>query len=351
MKTQIINLIKEKLGVRSLSERMSTQTYKEHDMLLYLTAFGSHLYGTNTENSDADYKGIYRPSLQNLALGKVKKTLSFSTGDDNSKNTAEDIDVELFSLPYWLELLKKGETIALDLLFSFTNKDAVIYKDSYMGSFFNHTDLLVDGDGVKTCAYIRYAKSQSVKYGLKGTRMKALEKAHEFFGPIGTQFEELITDGRLSDYMYNLVSYVNDNDYCSVKNVNGVSFVYLCGKIHQSSITVGEFLDRVETAWKEYGHRAKKAMENEGVDWKAVSHCVRALHQTRELLLYGKITYPLKSAPFILDIKMGKMSWSEVERVIETGLDVIESMAVNFEGVWDQEFVDRTVLKIYDLAK
>jgi predicted nucleotidyltransferase len=30
--------------------------------LLYLTKFGSHLYGTNGPNSDADYKGFYLPS-------------------------------------------------------------------------------------------------------------------------------------------------------------------------------------------------------------------------------------------------------------------------------------------------
>jgi hypothetical protein len=350
----IIDTIKEKLNVGNMSQRMhiwDIWEYKAQDMLLYLTKFGSHLYGTNTENSDTDYKGIYRPSMQNLALDSVKRTLSFSTGDDKSKNTAEDVDVELFSLPYWLELLKKGETIALDLLFSFTNKEAMIYKDPYMGLFFNNINKLVDSDKVKNCAYIRYAKSQSVKYGLKGTRLKAIEKASEYFSPTGCELEDLVNNSRLSDHMHAVVEFVDDSDYCDIKQDDkGLDFLYLCGKMHQSTITVREFLNRVNSAWKEYGHRAKLAMDNEGIDWKAISHCMRAIYQTEELLDSGMITYPLKKASSILRIKRGEVSWPMVEKMIEIGLDAIESMDVKFKGIWDQEFVDQAILKIYDLG-
>ena len=59
--------------------------------------FGSHLYGTDTINSDKDYKGIYLPSKHDVLLNRVNKCYSESTGGNNSKNTSEDVDIEIYS--------------------------------------------------------------------------------------------------------------------------------------------------------------------------------------------------------------------------------------------------------------
>jgi len=40
--------------------------------------FGSHLYGTNTPDSDTDYKGIFLPSREQVFLGKIPKSYSTS---------------------------------------------------------------------------------------------------------------------------------------------------------------------------------------------------------------------------------------------------------------------------------
>lgn len=74
---------------------------------------GSHLYGLNTENSDLDYKGIYLPSLNNYLLQTVQKTIQHSTGSQTSRNTKEDIDSQMFSLNYFIELALRGDTYAI----------------------------------------------------------------------------------------------------------------------------------------------------------------------------------------------------------------------------------------------
>jgi hypothetical protein len=67
--------------------------------------------------------------------------------------------------------------------------------------------------------------------------------------------------------MFDIVQYVDDSDYCDIKyDDKGLKFLYLCGKMHQNTTSVPEFIRRVSSAWQEYGHRARKAMENEGVD-------------------------------------------------------------------------------------
>jgi hypothetical protein len=85
------------------------------------------------------------------------------------------------------------------------------------------------------------------------------------------------------------------------------------------------------------------------IDWKAISHCMRAIYQTQELLEHGIINYPLKNANTVLRIKRGEIAWPIVEAVIELGLENIENTNVRFNGVWDQEFVDNSVLIIHDL--
>ena len=45
---------------------------KINGKLIYLSQYGSHLYGLNTENSDLDFRGVYIPNLDDIILHKVK---------------------------------------------------------------------------------------------------------------------------------------------------------------------------------------------------------------------------------------------------------------------------------------
>jgi predicted nucleotidyltransferase len=88
--------------------------------LLFLTFFGSTLYGTETPGrSDVDARGIFLPSAESLALNKAPKSLHFSTGSAERRNLAGDVDIDLWSVQHWLlKLLPSGDIGALDVLFS-----------------------------------------------------------------------------------------------------------------------------------------------------------------------------------------------------------------------------------------
>ena len=79
--------------------------------------FGAHLYGTATPESDLDYKGIFLPTKDELLLGRVPKSRNYSTGKDNSRNTKNDVDTEMYSLHYFIKLACDGQTVAMDMLF------------------------------------------------------------------------------------------------------------------------------------------------------------------------------------------------------------------------------------------
>ena len=143
-------------------DNMIANVEKANHKLLYLTKYGSHLYGTSTENSDTDFKGIFLPNKQDCLLGKVCKHFTFSTGESESKNNKDDIDVQLWSLQYWMTLVNKGETNSLNLLYSFTYPEMIFYMDSRMKNIFeNHNKLYTTND----CnAHVGYAKGNMKKY-------------------------------------------------------------------------------------------------------------------------------------------------------------------------------------------
>ena len=58
---------------------------------------GSILYGTHTDKSDIDIKGIFISDIEEVILGKAPKHIRYSTNKSNTKNTEKDMDVEMFS--------------------------------------------------------------------------------------------------------------------------------------------------------------------------------------------------------------------------------------------------------------
>lgn len=144
----------------------------EHNVdLAYITKFGSILYGTYSDSSDQDIKGLYWPRIDDLILQKRVNSISFTTGNNYERNTKDDIDISLWSVQYWLELLYKGDTNAIDLLFSMYTLDDNVRLTSIddikelLYKYYNDPIKLLDLK--HTTSYINYAYQQARKYGLK----------------------------------------------------------------------------------------------------------------------------------------------------------------------------------------
>ena len=60
----------------------------------------------------------------------------------------------------------------------------------------------------------------------------------------------------------------------------GVRCYQVCGKLLQETARAEHYVATMRQFVDEYGHRARQAERNEGVDWKALSHALRAGHQT-----------------------------------------------------------------------
>lgn len=317
----------------------------DHDArLLFATYFGSTLYGTAMEGkSDIDVKGIFLPALDGLILGKPAKNLHFSTSCDNVRNTVNDVDIDLWSLQKWLlHLLPAGDTGAIDLLFAPTNQACVIYMDKGLTDIFDNTCKFINLQG--NGGYASYCIGQAKKYGIRGSRLGVLKKVLQWLDTRRPAMHE-----RLGLYLDSLLAECGDGDYCVPMNAKDCRGLDLCGKIHLETIKMAEFDKRVRCQFENYGHRAILAEQNQGLDFKALSHAVRALEQMKELVATGKIVYPLSSRHELVAIKKGDYSWKELEQKIVSGLRYVNELCAHAAGFseFDMAFAEKIVLSFY----
>lgn len=64
------------------------------DSTIILAPTGSYAYGTNTEESDRDYKGVCIPPID-YYLGLESFNEYNNSGGKNFKNTKDDIDINI----------------------------------------------------------------------------------------------------------------------------------------------------------------------------------------------------------------------------------------------------------------
>jgi hypothetical protein len=290
--------------------------------------FGSHVYGTNLPTSDRDYKGVFIPDAQELVMQRAAKHIRNSTKKDDSKrNTAEDVDDELFSFQTYMELIRQGQTVALDMLFTperFYCSDVPVHS-RWLEIVANRDHLIHKG----TNAFVGYTKAQAAKYGHKGDRLAALNlfmnamkdwDGHRELGEYTAELGKLVVEANSKEA--EIVRIPTPNG--SSGEMREMSHLSLANKKVGYTCTVDYARQVYKLALDKYGHRARLAETNDGIDWKATMHAVRIAAEAKELLLTGFITFPRPEAELLVKIRTGQIPYKEVEALVEKGLSDIE---------------------------
>jgi len=307
---------------------------------------GSHLYGLDTPNSDMDYKGIFIPDLNDLLLSRAPKEMSRSTGNNDSKNTSGDTDVSLFSLSYFIDMACKGETICIDMLHT---PDEFLHVNSELWQFIRENRSKFYTKNMK--AFLGYARKQAAKYGVKGSRMGALEEVHIF-----TMTNKNLGDARL----YRLDKVWDElpiNEHCKFIEEkthfnDNQKFYEVLGSKYQDRMPLDLFIKSIREKWNSYGERARLAKENHGVDWKAVSHAIRASYQLQDIFSEGDIIFPFtgRRKEFLLDVKQGNLDFlTVVQPELEESIEEVELLSEKsrFPDKVDRTVWDEFVLDVY----
>lgn len=320
--------------------------------LIMKCLFGSHLYGLSTPESDKDYKGIYLPSKDSLLLGNYAKHYSESTGNDKSKNTKDDIDVEIFSLPYFIELACKGETVALDMLHANNLVGMVDDLDNPLAPIWDSLKSSRKMFYTKDMkSYVGYARKQANKYGIKGSRMNAVEEVIDFLSKrFPVEAREVMKIREIYEQLPTSEFLIKCSMQDKSQGNKDLKFYEVCGRKFQDTLTLGQLMVNVWDIYSEYGERARQAKEDKGIDWKAISHALRASYQMLGILKDGDFEYPLPQTKFLLAVKKGALNFvSDVQPELDDLIIQIEKLSEesSLPKQVDRAYWDQWLLNIY----
>jgi len=235
--------------------------------------FGSHLYGTDTPQSDIDLKGVYLPEARDILLQKVKATIVMTPPKPpGQKNAPGEVDRETLSLQRFLGLLAEGQTMALEMLFApdsvLTMPPAPLWREMQANAH-----RLVSR---RASTFLGYCRRQANTYGVKGSRVAAARKALQVLQDGESRLGGTAKLGEIAPALQALAG-DEHSAIVSLAAAGGKPLQYLevCGHKAPFTASIKNACEIVRRLLDEYGYRALQAERNEGVDWKALSHAVR----------------------------------------------------------------------------
>lgn len=333
--------------------------------LVFSTLYGSKLYGTAGPNSDTDIRGVFLPFKKDLLLNKAPDHYNFNAEDTS-----------YLSLHYFLRLLTQGETNALDMFFSYTNKEAQISSSPLYNTLIENKDKLITKNVSK---YLGYCKSQALKYSIKGDKIQNYEALRQLISkcknPSGVTLETelryqcIIGPGAAyrmgdpEDYFKGTThigrrfriekSPLGDHAYMLLCD-NKERFLMVSGHLFPLNANLNTTNDSINKCLASYGARAQNAAADNGADYKALSHALRVAYQAESLLQHGIILFPLPPPDInvIRDIKFKTTYWSyeKIVEVIEHEIQQIETYylpASKLPDKPDWDWIDNFILDCY----
>lgn len=272
---------------------------------------GSHLYGTETEDSDIDYMGIMiAPEDYYFGLYKIDEIdLSVESKLDTGKNDENAIDRKFYELKNFVNLSLKNNPNILELLYA--DDKSIIFKNVYYDILQKSRDLFLSKKEIYD-RFISYANSQKHKMIIKLENYEQLAAALEFFEKQNP-----------NEY---IVMFRDDPQVKKFFVEKGSHFII--GDLNfQKHMMVKKVVNIIKERLSKITNRNELVLKH-GYDTKFASHLIRLLSEGETLLKTGKLEFPLPNADFILDVKNGKY---ELEELLSIADDYEDSLKTAYD--------------------
>lgn len=296
------------------------------EQVLFKVLTGSRLYGTNSENSDYDYKAICLPSFDEVLMNtkfsnrKVRPE-GLRAGD---KMLLGEDETEYIPIQVFFDDFFNGQTYALEIAFAAASGNFVIEgnDNKEMREFYQTlVEHLLNFTTNNVKKMVGYALSQSKMYGLKTERYASLKQVVQVLkDAVDSSLyldDRLETDQSVLDKLLKL-------DFVKLVNINNssagsvkVPAIEVLGKQYLLANSLRHVYNSLNMVLNTYGNRVKE-FEGECVDWKALSHAIRITEQILELCETGKLTFPNKNAEYLKKVKMGEVPLEEATDYLTT---------------------------------
>jgi len=178
-----------------------------------------------------------------------------------------------------------------------------------------------------------YVDGQVNKYGVRGTRLGDMHKLRDMLAEAMSEMVHATVHEFVTKVILDKNVFLSDAISVVPYHVADDSPPQFGLEVQRKQIMAGEklssALNKVNRWIEKYGARVEQAKRDQGVDWKAVSHALRALFQLEQLLTKGFVTFPLPRdvRGYLRAVKDGRMRFTDTEEVIATMLDRVRSLA------------------------
>tara|TARA_Y100000310_G_scaffold93709_1_gene91216 strand:+ start:721 stop:1698 length:978 start_codon:yes stop_codon:yes gene_type:complete len=275
---------------------MTEQELAQQNKILEINT-GSTLYGTRTPKSDNDRVGVfianwdYYVGLKEVRIVDSSKQVK----DKGGRNTKDSEDCSYYELREYIKLARQGNPNILETLFVDTGN---IIHISPIGRKLLRDKHLFVSQSIKQ-RYLGYAYSQRHKMVMRSDKVNELNAAYEYL--------EDIRD--TTKFMSQLESKIENRSLSFIRWKEGMFHI---GDVQvQHGVTVNRAIQLIKGRLDKVGNR-KDLILKHGWDLKFGSHLIRLLKECYEILITGKIRFPLQYADEILEIKNGEWTIKQV---------------------------------------
>ena len=283
---------------------MIEQEMAEKNLILKFLS-GSHAYGTSTPESDKDYLGVFIPDKRYVLGNSVCEQVEIRTNKSASgkKNTKEDIDTVIYSLPKFLKMLQANNPTILETLYY--PKKNIMFCDDFGKKLLESRSLFPTKQVKNT--FLGYAQSQKKHLTHKKERWTVLGKALE-------QLARWEVDGNstLPDNLQ-LVSELREDKTWGM---------------HMKGMPIDEVRGYIKKEIDSYGHRIYD-IQKYGYSCKFASHLIRLLDEGLTFLVEGELQFPIPNNNLVRDVKMGKYDLEAVLKMAEDKEKLVELAYIN----------------------
>ena len=298
--------------------------------LIFLYVAGSHFFDLNSENSDRDFRGIYLPPAKDFTENNKKnlfKVLDFKT-NKKGKNTNEDVDFNLYSLPKYLELLHSGDFNMMEALF--TPNDKILFDTPLMKELREDKEnLLVRDIG----SFMGFFKKEYRRYSVNIYHHKYRQDFVNFLKTL-----PLKNGIRLSHHWAAIQKFHKDNPdhfkFTVSKTGPNVEHptIEIGTRLFQWRSKVNYVIEQLEISLSTAGHRQRK-MAEVGKEFKGLYHAQRLLFEAKDLLTKGTLELPFSEERrlYLKSIKESTVNESLMLKKIEDDFQEIKELEKNFK--------------------
>lgn len=250
--------------------------------LIFLTLAGSHMYGTNTAESDIDKRGVCVPP-KNVVMGFAR---NFEQQDIAGEDTT------IYGLTKFLKLAADVNPNIIELLFA--PEDCVQINHPTWKELLKYRDKFLSAEAYFTFCGYAHGQLKRIKthrgWLLNPPNKKPLRSDYGLI-ETGLGIRELVKGLDLVELDPQAIKIVEQE------------------KTYKSALAEW---NQYQT-WKANRNPKRAELEKKfGYDSKHAMHLIRLLLQAKEILTTGFLTVKRKDASFLLDIRAGKFTYDEL---------------------------------------